>query len=166
MKMNLNDMRNVRLPQASGPAGTLARLALIGGVGLYAAFNSLYNVEGGHRAIVFNRLVGVKDKVCCFSFYFFSPSGWEGFRCGCSRVLHWEGFICRCSRVSHWEGFICRCSRVLHTVSFLRKWRRRGEVLLSFVCGMHHTITPVSLFCTSPVSCSPIVPKWVKLWRQ
>ncbi len=153
MKMNLNDMRNVRLPQASGPAGTLARLALIGGVGLYAAFNSLYNVEGGHRAIVFNRLVGVKDKVWCFSFYFFSSSGWEGFRCGCSRVLHWEGFI-------------CRCSRVLHIVSFLRKWRRRGEVLLSLVFGMHHTITPFSLFCTSPVSCSPIVPKWAKLWRQ
>jgi prohibitin 2 len=65
VKMNLNNMRNVKLPQASGPAGALARLAVIGGVGLYAAVNSLYNVEGGHRAIVFNRLVGVKDKVCC-----------------------------------------------------------------------------------------------------
>jgi len=71
--MNLNDMRNVRLPQASGPAGTLARLALIGGVGLYAAFNSLYNVEGGHRAIVFNRLVGVKDKVYPEGTHFMIP---------------------------------------------------------------------------------------------
>jgi len=73
VKMNLNDMRNVRLPQASGPAGTLARLALIGGVGLYAAFNSLYNVEGGHRAIVFNRLVGVKDKVYPEGTHFMIP---------------------------------------------------------------------------------------------
>ncbi|CAK9195941.1 unnamed protein product [Sphagnum troendelagicum] len=71
--MNLNDMRNVRLPQASGPARTLARLALIGGVGLYAAFNSLYNVEGGHRAIVFNRLVGVKDKVYPEGTHFMIP---------------------------------------------------------------------------------------------
>lgn len=55
-------MRNVKLPSA-GPMGALARLAIIGGIGLYGAVNSLYNVEGGHRAIVFNRIVGVKDKV-------------------------------------------------------------------------------------------------------
>ncbi|CAM6046868.1 unnamed protein product [Sphagnum compactum] len=71
--MNLNNMRNVKLPQASGPAGTLARLAVIGGVGLYAAVNSLYNVEGGHRAIVFNRLVGVKDKVYPEGTHFMIP---------------------------------------------------------------------------------------------
>lgn len=55
-------MRNVKLPSA-GPMGALARLAVIGGIGLYGAVNSLYNVEGGHRAIVFNRIVGVKDRV-------------------------------------------------------------------------------------------------------
>ncbi|KAH8970882.1 hypothetical protein BDL97_02G112300 [Sphagnum fallax] len=60
--MNFNNMRNVKLPSA-GPMGALARLAIIGGIGLYGAVNSLYNVEGGHRAIVFNRIVGVKDKV-------------------------------------------------------------------------------------------------------
>jgi prohibitin 2 len=60
--MNMNNMRNVKMPNA-GPAGALARLAVIGGIGLYGALNSLYNVEGGHRAIVFNRIVGVKDKV-------------------------------------------------------------------------------------------------------
>ncbi|CAI9787638.1 unnamed protein product [Fraxinus pennsylvanica] len=27
------------------------------------AWRSLYNVEGGHRAVVFNRIVGIKDKV-------------------------------------------------------------------------------------------------------
>ena len=40
-----------------------ARLLALGGAATYAAFNSLFNVEGGHRAIVFNRLVGVKDIV-------------------------------------------------------------------------------------------------------
>jgi hypothetical protein len=60
--MNLNSVRNVKLPNP-GPAGALAKVALLGGLGLYGAMNSLYNVDGGHRAIVFNRLVGVKDRV-------------------------------------------------------------------------------------------------------
>ncbi|GLJ46538.1 hypothetical protein SUGI_0980790 [Cryptomeria japonica] len=60
--MNFN---NVRVPKMSGggPAGSLAKAVVIGGLGIYAALNSLYNVDGGHRAIVFNRIVGVKDKV-------------------------------------------------------------------------------------------------------
>lgn len=41
----------------------LIATGLLGGAGLYTASNTLYNVEGGHRAIIFNRLVGVKDKV-------------------------------------------------------------------------------------------------------
>lgn len=45
-------------------ASALVKVGVVGGLGLYAATNSLYNVEGGHRAIVFNRLIGVKDKVC------------------------------------------------------------------------------------------------------
>lgn len=60
--MNLNNIRNVKMPN-TGPAQSIAKLALLGGLGLYGAMNSLYNVEGGHRAIVFNRIVGVKDKV-------------------------------------------------------------------------------------------------------
>nr|ACJ84830.1 unknown [Medicago truncatula] len=58
----MNNMKNMKVP-SGGAASTLAKLGIIGGIGLYAAANSLYNVEGGHRAIVFNRLVGVKDKV-------------------------------------------------------------------------------------------------------
>lgn len=47
-----------------GGAGSgLVKVAIIGGLGLYAAVNSFYNVEGGHRAIVFNRLVGIKNEV-------------------------------------------------------------------------------------------------------
>ena len=45
------------------PKATLLRLGIIGGVSLYVAFKSLYNVEGGHRAIVFNRIHGIKDRV-------------------------------------------------------------------------------------------------------
>jgi prohibitin 2 len=37
---------------------------LIGGsAAVYGISNSLFNVEGGHRAIVFNRLVGIKESV-------------------------------------------------------------------------------------------------------
>eukprot|EP00249_Psilotum_nudum_P016725 c25962_g1_i3 orf=309-1199(+) len=60
--MNINNMRNVKLPN-TGPIWALAKVAIVGGAGLYAAVNSLYNVEGGHRAIVFNRIVGIKEKV-------------------------------------------------------------------------------------------------------
>jgi prohibitin 2 len=54
---------------AAGPkispaaVGGLARLLIGGGLAVYGATNSLFNVEGGHRAIVFNRLIGIKDEV-------------------------------------------------------------------------------------------------------
>lgn len=56
------NFKNPRVPNA-GAASALVKVALIGGVGVYAALNSLYNVDGGHRAIVFNRIQGIKDKV-------------------------------------------------------------------------------------------------------
>eukprot|EP00775_Hariotina_reticulata_P014790 gene14790-14968_t len=43
--------------------GGLARVLIGGGLAVYGAASSLFNVEGGHRAIVFNRLVGIKDEV-------------------------------------------------------------------------------------------------------
>ncbi|OAY35272.1 prohibitin-1, mitochondrial [Manihot esculenta] len=60
--MNFNNVKVPKVP-GGGAASTLLKLGVIGGIGMYAAANSLYNVEGGHRAIVFNRIVGVKDKV-------------------------------------------------------------------------------------------------------
>ncbi|KAF6255965.1 prohibitin [Scenedesmus sp. NREL 46B-D3] len=54
---------------AAGPkitpaaVGGLARLLIGGGIAVYGATNSLFNVEGGHRAIVFNRLLGIKEEV-------------------------------------------------------------------------------------------------------
>ncbi|KAG1370012.1 prohibitin-1, mitochondrial [Cocos nucifera] len=60
--MNFKNARVPKLPGA-GSVGTLVKVALLGGAGVYAALNSLYNVDGGHRAIVFNRIYGIKEKV-------------------------------------------------------------------------------------------------------
>ncbi len=43
--------------------GRLAQVAVVGGLGVYGLSHSLFNVEGGHRAVVFNRLVGIKETV-------------------------------------------------------------------------------------------------------
>ncbi|XP_024008620.1 LOW QUALITY PROTEIN: prohibitin-6, mitochondrial [Eutrema salsugineum] len=55
------NFKNVNVPK--GPRGGVIAAVLLGGLGLYGATHTFYNVEGGHRAIVFNRLVGIKDKV-------------------------------------------------------------------------------------------------------
>lgn len=56
-------MKVPNVPGGGAGASALLKLGIFGGLGVYAVSNSLYNVDGGHRAIVFNRLVGVKDKV-------------------------------------------------------------------------------------------------------
>ncbi|GAB4816805.1 hypothetical protein N2152v2_003851 [Parachlorella kessleri] len=43
--------------------GRLARVVIIGGAAVYGLTNSLFNVEGGHRAILFNRIGGISEKV-------------------------------------------------------------------------------------------------------
>jgi prohibitin 2 len=35
----------------------------IGGITVYGVSHSIFNVEGGHRAVVFNRLMGLKETV-------------------------------------------------------------------------------------------------------
>ncbi|CAN6297102.1 unnamed protein product [Urochloa humidicola] len=52
-----------KIPTAPAAGSGLVKVALLGGAGLYAVLNSFYNVEGGHRAIVFNRIEGIKEKV-------------------------------------------------------------------------------------------------------
>eukprot|EP00894_Picocystis_sp_ML_P001647 jgi/Pico_ML_1/52164/g374.t2 len=47
----------------TGPAAGIAKVLLAGGAAAYAFNNALFNVEGGHRAVVFNRLVGIKDTI-------------------------------------------------------------------------------------------------------
>lgn len=48
---------------SAGAAKALARIVVGGGLAVYGATQSIFNVEGGHRAIVFNRVVGIKDTV-------------------------------------------------------------------------------------------------------
>jgi prohibitin 2 len=47
---------------ASSLAKSIAALAGAYGLG-YGAYNSFFTVQGGHRAIIFNRFVGMKDRV-------------------------------------------------------------------------------------------------------
>ncbi|XP_044503530.1 prohibitin-1, mitochondrial isoform X1 [Mangifera indica] len=70
--MNFNNVKVPKVP-GGGSIASLIKVGVIGGLGLYAAANSLYNVEGGHRAIMFNRLVGVKDKVYPEGTHFMIP---------------------------------------------------------------------------------------------
>ncbi|KAG1675464.1 hypothetical protein FOA52_001763 [Chlamydomonas sp. UWO 241] len=48
---------------ALGGAAQLAKVVIFGGAAVYGLSNSIFNVEGGHRAIVFNRLMGIKETV-------------------------------------------------------------------------------------------------------
>jgi len=57
----------------SGPAGAgLKALAVAGLVG-YAGYESLYNVEGGHKAIVYSRFSGIQDTVIDEGTHFVIP---------------------------------------------------------------------------------------------
>jgi hypothetical protein len=58
----MQNLKNVRMPQGNA-AGRLGGLIFGGGALLYGVSNSLFNVEGGHRAIVFNRITGIKEDV-------------------------------------------------------------------------------------------------------
>jgi hypothetical protein len=73
----MENMRNIPIPPGNA-AGRLVRLVLFGGASIYGLTNSLFNVEGGHRAIVFNRLVGIKDRVRLMI-----PAGPESFLQAC-----------------------------------------------------------------------------------
>ena len=59
--MNFKNMRNIKVP-GGGATSAMLKVGIIAGLGVYGASYSLYNVEGGHQAIVFNRVVGIKDK--------------------------------------------------------------------------------------------------------
>ena len=47
---------------AAAAARSVTALAVAGGLS-YGTYNSLYTVQGGHRAVVFNRLFGMKSQV-------------------------------------------------------------------------------------------------------
>ncbi|CAO2837442.1 unnamed protein product [Amaranthus hypochondriacus] len=60
--MNFNNVKVPKVP-GGGAASALVKLGVFGALGLYGLSESIYNVEGGHRAIVFNRLQGIKNQV-------------------------------------------------------------------------------------------------------
>ncbi|KAH8484521.1 hypothetical protein Peur_026006 [Populus x canadensis] len=70
--MNFNNVRVPKVP-GGGAIGTLIKIGVLGGLGLYGATNSLYNVDGGHRAIMFNRIAGIKEKVYPEGTHFMIP---------------------------------------------------------------------------------------------
>ncbi|KAM7498059.1 hypothetical protein LguiA_022473 [Lonicera macranthoides] len=70
--MNFNNVKVPKLP-GGGAASALVKFGVIAGLGIYGAANSLYNVEGGHRAVVFNRLVGIKEEVYPEGTHFILP---------------------------------------------------------------------------------------------
>ena len=63
MKNKMPKMPPGAASAAAAGAPLLARVALLGAAAVYGVSNSIFNVEGGHRAIVFNRVVGIKDEV-------------------------------------------------------------------------------------------------------
>ncbi|CAA7017479.1 unnamed protein product [Microthlaspi erraticum] len=68
--MNVNKVPNI---PGSPILSALLKVGVIGGLGVYGIANSVYNVEGGHRAIMFNRLTGIKDKVYPEGTHFMIP---------------------------------------------------------------------------------------------
>ncbi len=46
----------------SGPAAQMANAMIAVGALGYVGYNAVFTVEGGHRAIVFNRFVGIKEQ--------------------------------------------------------------------------------------------------------
>ncbi|KAL9248307.1 hypothetical protein vseg_021645 [Gypsophila vaccaria] len=66
------NFQNVKVP-GGGAVSSLVKVGILGALGLYGATNSLYNVDGGHRAIVFNRIYGIKDKVYPEGTHFMIP---------------------------------------------------------------------------------------------
>ena len=60
-------------PNAANTIGTLIKLGL-GAAGFgWAGYNSLYNVEAGHRAIIFDRVSGIKTEVIAEGTHFLIP---------------------------------------------------------------------------------------------
>ena len=57
----MQNVRNVKLPDPRIISG-IVQTAVFGGAGAYGLYHSFFNVEGGHRAIVYNRFVGIRER--------------------------------------------------------------------------------------------------------
>ncbi len=58
-----DSMNPQAMATAANSAANLMRVVIFGGAAVYGLSNSIFNVEGGHRAVVFNRVFGIKDTV-------------------------------------------------------------------------------------------------------
>eukprot|EP00455_Lapot_gusevi_P042721 TRINITY_DN510_c0_g1_i1.p1 TRINITY_DN510_c0_g1~~TRINITY_DN510_c0_g1_i1.p1 ORF type:complete len:297 (-),score=70.11 TRINITY_DN510_c0_g1_i1:83-973(-) len=56
-------IKNFKIPSGGRPPRSLATALVAAGLISYGLYNSFFSVEGGHRAVVFNRFVGVKERV-------------------------------------------------------------------------------------------------------
>jgi prohibitin 2 len=69
----MENMKNMKMPGGAGAGPAVARVLLLGGAAVYGIANSIFNVEGGHRAIVFNRISGIKETVYSEGTHFMLP---------------------------------------------------------------------------------------------
>ncbi len=58
----MESVKGLKMPPGNA-AAKLAKVVIFGGAAVYGLTNSLFNVEGGHRAILFNRIGGLSEKV-------------------------------------------------------------------------------------------------------
>lgn len=62
-----------KIPSGGGPLLPLLNTAIVLGAVGYCGYNSVFTVDGGHRAIIFNRLTGVKESVMAEGMHFVVP---------------------------------------------------------------------------------------------
>jgi len=72
MSQQLKDFAN-RLPKGGGGLATGLKLLIAAGGLAYGASQSVYTVDGGHRAIIFSRIGGVKDDIYSEGLHFRIP---------------------------------------------------------------------------------------------
>lgn len=65
--------RNMKMPKGGGPLGALAKAAVAAGALGYLGTNALFNVDGGHRAVKYNRLSGLSEQVFPEGTHFMVP---------------------------------------------------------------------------------------------
>ena len=89
-----NRLRNIKLPGGKGVTNALKAVAGLGVLG-WAGYESVYTVEGGHRAVVYSRFTGVGEKVYeeglhfkipCVGSLLWSSSLWSSLLLACLRL--------------------------------------------------------------------------------
>ena len=62
-----------KVPKMPGVPPAAIRALLFAGVGSWGVYNSIYSVDAGHKAVVFNRLLGVKPTIYSEGYNFTIP---------------------------------------------------------------------------------------------